>query len=106
MFNMRLYEWNNKIIGDYDLFAVLDKREVQSLVQLFHTNAAISSSLDGEEFYYFLNSENQTITPMPMLSLAFGGQYNSNLPYGCEITDIELDISSFLLCFWDEQNMD
>lgn len=102
---MKFLEWNNKRVGNYDIFMITNKYEVQKIVQYFDSILALSctysSNLGEEEYYYFLNTELKTITPMPDLTLAFGGMYNGYPPYGEEIKDIEFVVEEYSLTFND-----
>ncbi len=96
---MRFLKWTNKYVGDYDVFAVLDEAEKNCIVSHFDDHNAESVSMSNK-YYYFINTKNKTITPMPMLSLAFSGQYNGYPPYGEELENYKLDISDFKLEFY------
>lgn len=91
---MKVLSWNNQAVGDYDLFIILNGNEVSLLQKQFEGQDVISIHTDEiDEYYYFVNSSKKRITPMPMLSLAFGGQYNGYPPYsddaGVETIDFE-----------------
>ena len=88
---MKCFEWLNKQIGDYDIFFIADKEETETIVHCFSTESARGCKSNiSDEWYYFLNTKNKTIVPMPMLSLAFGGQYNDDSPYGKELVEFDL----------------
>ena len=83
---MKCYEWLNEQVGDFDVFIVADKRESDVIINHFATeNAKGCKAHTAGEWYYFVNTQNKTITPMPILALAFGGQYNGDLPFGKKI---------------------
>ena len=83
---MKYYEWLNEQVGDYDVFIVADEKETEIITQHFGTKKAKGcKSNAADEWYYFVNTRNKTITPMPILALAFGGQYNGDFPFGKEL---------------------
>lgn len=88
---MQIYKWLNDAVGDYDLFVVLNEQEVEK------NGLEKSVCFPAEEeaqYFYFVNTEKKTITPMPMLSLAFGGQYNAFPPYSEEKIELNFDIGA------------
>ncbi len=88
---MLILEWTNKNVTEADLFIKLDKDEMDKLESLFpEIRKAWHKVLDSG--YVFVNREKKTITPLNVLSLAFGGQYNGYPPYGDEI-DTEIDFT-------------
>lgn len=91
---MRLYEWLYPEVGDYDLFIVADKREMNSIVSQFGDTAKTVSIRD--EYYYFVNTQRKTISPLPFLALAFGGQYDES-PVGKQIFRSSLDLKNYQL---------
>ena len=95
---MRYFEWLNKQVGDYDVFLMADKKETENIVEHFATENAKSckSNIDNE-WYYLLNVNNKTITPIPILSLVFGGQYNEDLPYGKELIKFNFEVKDYSL---------
>ncbi len=95
---MLFLEWTNENIGKFDIFAILNTDEKNQLVTYYKTKSAESAVLIEEnKYFYFINSKKKTITPMPMLSLAFGGQYNGEPPYGEEVIDFEFDYKDYKL---------
>ena len=102
---MKFLEWNNERVGNYNVFMITNKDEAQKIVQHFNTELALSCTFPpdlGElEYYYFLNTEFKTITPMPDLTLAFGGMYNGYPPYGEEIDGFEFVLEEYKLTFND-----
>lgn len=103
---MQFLEWNNKNVGDYNVFMIITKAEAQKIVDFFDNELAWSCSfpqnLGDEEYYYFLNTELKTITPMPFLSFAFGGMYNGYPPYGEEIENFSFELDGYELTFHQE----
>ncbi len=90
---MLILEWTNKNVTEADLFIKLDKGEMDKLESLFpEIRKGWHNVLDSG--YVFLNREKKTITPLNVLSLAFGGQYNGYPPYGGEV-DTEIDFTKF-----------
>ncbi len=99
---MKFLEWKNKNIGDFDVFGIAGKEEMDMIVSYFGTDEAESVTFrDMNEYYYFINSKDKTITPMPMLSLAFGGMYNGYPPYGDEINYVDFDIKEYKLVLYN-----
>lgn len=95
---MHFFEWKNKNVGDFDIFAVLCKSETNALVYYYNTKQAEGVSFsDDDKYFYFLNKEKKIITPMPNLSLAFGGQYNDCAPYGDEIANFSFNMEEYSL---------
>ena len=93
---MKYYEWLNKEVGDYDIFLVAQKNDTERIVQHFGTELARGCKSNiAEEWYYFLNTKDKIITPMPLLSFAFGGQYNDSLPFGKEIIQFSFNIEEY-----------
>lgn len=95
---MKYFEWLNKEVGNYDVFLIANKKETEDIVRHFATEYArgCKSKVD-DEWYYFLNTNDMTITPMPILSLAFGGQYNGDLPFGKELVQFNLRVEDYAL---------
>lgn len=99
---MQFFEWNNKGVGDFDIFVMMCEDEKNAIVAHYNTAKAEGVSFfDEEKYFYFINTKKRTITPMPMLSLAFGGQYNDSLPYGSQIKDFKLDITEYALVMYE-----
>lgn len=97
---MTYFEWHNEIVGDFDVFLVLDGVEVLELSKKFQGKDIKSANFPEEnKYYYFLNTKKKTITPMPNLSLAFGGMYNGYPPYGEELK-IDIDFSNYTLVYY------
>ena len=95
---MKCFEWLNKQVGDYDVFLITNKKESEIIVNHFNSESAKGcKSNTKDEWYYFLNIKKRTITPMPELSLAFGGQYNDESPYGRELVSFDFNINEFYL---------
>ena len=88
---MQIVEWNNKRVTEADLFIKLNKGEMEGLKSLFPEIMSSGEQLDDSGFV-FVNTEKKTITPLNMLNLAFGGQYNGYLPYGDEV-EVEVDFN-------------
>ncbi len=98
---MKCYEWLNEQVGDYDVLIAADKRESDAIVSHFATeNAKGCKAYLADEWYYFVNTKNKTITPVPILALAFGGQYNGDFPFGKEIQFI-FNIEEYSLKLYD-----
>ncbi len=88
---MLILEWTNKNVTGADLFIKLDKDEMDKLESQFpEIRKGWQEVFDAG--YVFVNREKKTITPLNVLSLAFGGQYNGYPPYGNEI-DAEIDFT-------------
>lgn len=101
---MRFFEWNNNVLVDCDIFAVFDKAEKDNMVSFYKNTLAESVSFPEEgSYYYFINSNNKTITPMPKLNFAFGGQYNGYPPYGEEIINFKFDITEYELTLYERR---
>ena len=99
---MKFLEWNNKYVGDFDIFAIMNEKEKNIIMEHYHTTKAEGIGLSGEDrYFYFINSINKTLTPMPMLSLAFGGQYNDYIPYGNEIANFNFNINDYKLVLYE-----
>ena len=97
---MRFFEWHNEVVGDFDVFLVLEEPEMVVLSKKFSDSDVKSATFYGsKKYYYFLNTHNKTITPMPNLSLAFGGMYNGYPPYGEEL-QIDIDFSNYTLVYY------
>ena len=98
---MKFLEWHNECVGDYDVFMVVYKDEAQKIVQHFDTELALScttpSATGVEQYFYFLNTKLKTITPMPILALAFSCQYNGYPPYGEDIDKFEFTLEDYKL---------
>lgn len=99
----KYYVWRNAAVGDFDLFAELTAKDMQMVVNQFGEAARSVSKTEtnGQERYYcFVNTYRKTITPLPTLRLAFGGQYDET-PYGVEIRDFALDLQAYTLLPYD-----
>lgn len=99
----KYYVWRNAAVGDFDLFAELTAKDMQMIVKRFGEAARSASKMktNGQErYYYFVNTYRKTLTPLPTLRLAFGGQYDET-PYGVEIRDFELDLQAYTLLPYD-----
>lgn len=97
---MGFFEWHNEIVGDFDVFLVLEEPEMIELSKMFQGKEIKSATFPEEnKYYYFLNTNKKTITPMPYLSLAFGGMYNGYPPYGKEL-QIDIDFSNYTLVYY------
>lgn len=99
----KFYVWRNAAVGDFDLFAELTAKDMQMIVKRFGEAARSVSKMktNGQErYYYFVNTYRKTLTPLPTLRLAFGGQYDET-PYGVEIRDFELDLQAYTLLPYD-----
>lgn len=85
---MKFLTWNNKALGDFDVFGIFSKEETIQLSKVLGNEImdAACFDKDGERFF-FINSKSKKICPMKLLSFAFGGQYNGDTPYGDEIKD-------------------
>ena len=92
---MRLFQWLNPAVGDFDVFAVLSDAEAEALLARFGEKAKTSHRKDGH--YFFLNTGRKTITPMPFLALAIGGQYNDDPPIGAELPALQVDLVEYRL---------
>ena len=75
-------------MGDYDVFAILDSEEYGQVLSRFGSEAKTASRA-GEAFY-LMNTARKTITPLPFLALAFGGQYNNEPPFGKELETVSV----------------
>ena len=89
---MRFFEWKNKRVTESDLFVKLNKEELDELEPLFPGIAEACVEFDG--YYVFVNREKQTITPLRVASMAFGGMYYVP-PYGKELGDVEISFEKF-----------
>lgn len=99
----KCYVWRNAAVGDFDLFAELTAKDMQMIVKRFGEAARSVSKTETngqERYYYFVNTYRKTLTPLPTLRLAFGGQYDET-PYGAEIRDFELDLQAYTLLPYD-----
>ena len=98
---MKFLEWHNECVGDYDVFMVATRDEAQWIVQYFNTKLALSCTMPSatgvEQYFYFLNTKLKTITPMPILALAFGCQYNGYPPYGENIDNFDFALEDSTL---------
>ncbi len=92
---MEFYQWLNEAVGDFDVFAVLNEEEAKRISGIFGPGAETASR--SGIWYYFLNTENKTVTPMPFLALAFGGQYNGWSPVGTQLSMSEPDWAAYRL---------
>ena len=86
---MKFYFWTNNGdgVGDYDIFCETNEEEKQIIVKHFNNVMAESVYFEDEsqkKFFYLLNINKKTITPLSKLSYAFGGQYNAWAPVGYE----------------------
>ena len=96
---MEIYEWLNKSIGDFDLFIILSDKEVKDN----GLEKSVSFSIDGEKkYFYFVNVKEGIITPMPMLSLAFGSQYNDSPPYTTNTVKSSIDLQTLTLKYYHD----
>ena len=106
---MRFFEWNNQYVGDYDIFMLATKEEMLRIVGYFGTQQAQSCTFDPQaddaEYYYFINSKEKSLTPMPRLSLAFGGMYNGYPPYGDEKPDFSFTLEDYRLLIYESGNI-
>ena len=91
---MQIFEWKNKRVTESDLFIELEKHEIEKLESLFPEIRKARNEIT-DSGYVFVNRETKTITPLNMLSLAFGGQYNGYSPYGDEI-EVEIDFTELM----------
>jgi len=99
---MQFFKWNNGSVGDYDIFAIMCENEKNAIVTHYNTKKAESISFpEGDKYFYFINTKRKTITPMPLLSLAFGGQYNDCLPYDYEIGDFKFNVIEYELVIYE-----
>ena len=92
---MRLFQWLNPAVGKYDVFAALSDAEAVVLRARFGEKAK-TSQVSGKH-YYLLNTKHRTITPLPFLALAFGGQYNDDPPIGSELPALRVDLEEYCL---------
>ena len=91
---MQVYEWLNEAVGDFDYFVALSEAEVED----YGIEKSVFFPNEKEtKYFYFVNTKEKTLTPMPMLSLAFGGQYNGYPPYSEEIKNKVIDIRGLRL---------
>lgn len=80
---MKCYTWNG--VGGYDCFLCVNEAEMRAIEDHYVTTDAVGKGW-GDGYYYLLCDEKRILTPLPFLSLAFGGQYNGDWPYGEEKT--------------------
>ena len=106
---MKFYFWTNNGdgIGDYDIFCETDETEMQDIVR--HSNNTMAKSVCYEDegkkvFFYLLNTNKKTITPLSKLSHAFGGQYNAWIPVGCEYTNFVFNLTEYELILYDDNH--
>ena len=86
--------------GGYDRFIRVDEKEMQAIVDHYgNPDAAAWGWGDGNHFY-LVNDEKRVLTPLKMPSLAFGGQWNGDPPYGDETA------SHFSLCTLSEYRLE
>jgi len=91
---MKVYNWLNKAVGNYDLLLVCDETENEKIKAYFNLENIRIANMD-DCFYYFLEQDKMIITPMPFLSLAFGGQYNDDTPIGDEVKDFNFEVENY-----------
>ena len=81
---MRYFLWNGP--GEYDRFVRVDEKEMKAIVDHYGNPRAVGFDWGDGNYFYLVNDEKRVVTPLLMPSLAFGGQWNSDSPYGGEIT--------------------
>ena len=79
---MQCFSWNG--LGGYDRFLKVDESERQAIIGHYGTPEAAGWGWGDGFYFYLLCDEKRVITPLKMPSLAFGGQYNGDSPYGEE----------------------
>ncbi len=106
---MKFYFWTNNGdgVGDYDIFCETNETEKQAIVK--HFNNAMAESVCFEDkkqkkFFYLLNINKKTITPLSKLSYAFGGQYNVWAPVGYEYENFIFNLNEYSLVLYNENH--
>ena len=76
------YLWKYGSFG-YDHLIGTSPETASAIADHFHASASLGRELGG--YYWFLISDkHRVVTPLTILALAFGGQYNDDPPYGNE----------------------
>ena len=78
---MKCYTWDG--LGGYDGLLCVNEKEVRAIISHYGTPDAAGKEWE-EGYFYLLCDKKRILTPLPFLALAFGGQYNGDLPYGGE----------------------
>ena len=106
---MKFYFWTNNgdRVGDYDIFCETNEEEKQIIVKHFNNVMAESVYFEDEsqkKFFYLLNTNKKTITPLSKLSHAFGGQYNAWGPIGYEYENFIFNLNEYSLVLYNENH--
>ena len=100
------FEWNNPAFGPYDTFMIISTEELPRLAHLYGNPVLKAATLKGADLndvayeevcFFFLDTSQRLITPMELLSFAFGGQYNDDSPIGKKKTAFDFDASAYTL---------
>lgn len=78
-----------------NLWLLIDDSEIEKVDALF-PEAGLCCANSDKTYYCFLNSKRKAIIPMRKLSYAFGGMYNGDMPYGDEVTEMDVDLSEYM----------
>lgn len=79
---MEFYEWLNTSIGDYDVLVAANESDFVRIQHLL-PQPLTTACMNGVH-YFFFNSKRVAISPITMLSIVFGGQYDDP-PFGKQI---------------------
>ena len=88
---MEIYPWKNTAITDADLFVCLDESEMEQLATRFPQARLSCFCYNG--YYGFVDTKQNTFTPMRKPSFAFGGMYDE-APFGPELADAGIDLAT------------
>ena len=86
---MRFFPWKNKQVTDADLFVAFDDDEMAEMKSLFSEAAERCCKLD--DYYGFVDTKRKVFIQLNNPSMAFGGQYGEDPPYGAEFNDCQVD---------------
>ena len=86
---MRFFPWENKQVTDADLFVAFSEEEMAEMKSLFPEAAECCCKLD--DYYGFVDTKRKLFIPLNNPSMAFGGQYGEEPPYGAELNDCQVD---------------
>ena len=74
---------------DADLFVAFSEEEMAEMKALFPKAAEYCCKLD--DYYGFVDTKHKVFIPLNNPSMAFGGQYGEEPPYGAELNDCQVD---------------
>lgn len=86
--------------GDYDRLVEVNETEKDAIVNHYKSADALGKGFDDGTYFYLVNDAKRVVTPLPFLALAFGGQWNDELPYE------EVTSSNFSLQTLQEYRLD